>query len=57
VSAVLGKPRSIAVLAAIVCGVFAAVAFPVEEAQAINVRPSVSCPSGTTWNGAACVGG
>jgi hypothetical protein len=57
VSAVLGKPRSIAVLAAIVCGVFAAVAFPVEEAQAINVRPSVSCPSGTTWKGAACVGG
>ncbi|MBB6421122.1 hypothetical protein HDC93_006753 [Streptomyces sp. AK010] len=55
-SAVLSKSRSIAVLAAIVCGAFAAVAFPAEEAKAIDVRPSVSCPSGTTWNGSACVG-
>ncbi|MBD9722470.1 MULTISPECIES: hypothetical protein [Streptomyces] len=55
-SAVLNKSRSIAVCAAIVCGVFGAVLVPAEEAQAINVRPSVSCPSGTTWNGSACVG-
>lgn len=51
----LGGPRGIAVWAALVCGVFAAVLFPAEEAQAINVRPSVPCPSGTTWTGSACV--
>ncbi|MDQ0906665.1 fucose permease [Streptomyces canus] len=55
-SAVFSKPRNIAVWAAIVCGVFGAVLFPAEEAQAINARPSVSCSSGTTWNGSACVG-
>ncbi|MGW0845952.1 hypothetical protein ACWD26_38615 [Streptomyces sp. NPDC002787] len=54
-SAVLGKSRSVAVCAAIVCGVFGAVFFPAQEAEAINVRPSVSCPSGATWNGSACV--
>ncbi len=55
-SAVFSKPRSIAVLAALVCGVFAAVFFPAGEAQAIDVHGSVSCPSGKHWNGSVCVG-
>lgn len=55
-SAVFNKPRSIAVLAAIVCGVFGAMLFSAGEAQAISTPPSVSCPSGTTWHHSACVG-